>query len=207
MTANLESTFFTTIIPLGSNGFFAPPRWDDVLQYSIVDVSLVADTNCTISITQSADRQNISSTTVFTTAANQPFNISLPIYVRYIRLRVDNQEANTQANFSLQTIYKNVNVNNIPIVNQQIFNNTTGVDGTSILINSSCKTFTFFGNVNGATSLIVQCSPDTLNWYDSQYTYTSSSSANFGFTVSLVSQYMRLKSTADVNCICYVNAI
>jgi hypothetical protein len=106
--SNLESSVFTSIIPLVANGFFSPPRWDDVLQYSFVDVNLVADTNCSITVLQSPDRQNISSSSVLTTTANTPYTTVIPIYARYIQLQVNNLQAVAQTKFSLQTIYKQV---------------------------------------------------------------------------------------------------
>lgn len=152
--SNLESVLFTSVKPLVANGFFAPPFWDDVLQYNFIDVALLANTNCAITVYQSPDRQNITSTAVYTTTANHPFTIAIPLYVRYVQLRVDNTQATTQTIFSLQTIYKqsstigNTTANDVNIHDSS--GNTINSDGAgSLNTNLNAINANFIDAING----------------------------------------------------------
>lgn len=131
--------------------------------------------------------------------------------LRYIQVVLINTDINNQTYLRLNTIFKNVgtevergNVNNL-----LLFNGTsTGANGTSATITSSLynSNYTFYGNVNAATDLVVQISGDGSHWYDTQYTYTSSGSGDFGFNTVLSAEYVRLKSTNDVVALAYANS-
>ena len=119
MATNHESITFSSVIPLVGGGFFAPPYWDDVLNFNWVDVSLLADTNCKITVMQSPDKVNITSSTVLNTTANTPYTQAISIYSRFVQLRVDNLGI-TQTKFSFQTIFKQISAAVASIGNQNV---------------------------------------------------------------------------------------
>lgn len=87
-------------------------------------------------------------------------------------------------------------------------NNLTGVNGVSLtadLSNVNQSNLSIFGNVNGATQLIVQFSNDGSNFYDSQYSYTQSASGDYGFNINASPKYLRLKSTVSVTAYAFLN--
>ena len=87
-------------------------------------------------------------------------------------------------------------------------NTTTGVNGVSLsvaLIISNQKNLSFFGNVSGATNLIVQFSNDGTTFYDSQYSYTQSASGDFGFNTTGSPLFCRIKSTNSVTATAFIN--
>jgi stress response protein YsnF len=87
-------------------------------------------------------------------------------------------------------------------------NALTGVNGFSSiadLSNINQLNLTFYGSVNGATSLVVQFSNDGTNFYDSQYSYTLSGSGNWGFNINSSPLYVRLKSTNSITAYAFVN--
>jgi hypothetical protein len=203
---NRESFYFSSNVPIVANGFYAPPYWDDIIEYDFATINFQCDVKCKLTIYQSTDKLNISWSRVVVVEANRAFQLPIQLNTRYFKLRVDNATATNSTIFALQTIYKQ-NAPNPTNNTIQIFNGATGANGVSVIvpINLANKQFSFFGNVDGMTNLIVQMSSDSVNWYDSQYSYTSSTAADFGFNITLCSPYIRLKSSADVNCICYLS--
>lgn len=86
----------------------------------------------------------------------------------------------------------------------------TGVNGVSLpfnLININQTNITIFGNVSGATNLIVQFSIDNITYYDSQYSFNSSAGGDVGFNIQSSVNYVRVKSTNNITCtlFCSVN--
>lgn len=131
--------------------------------------------------------------------------------LRYIEVVLINTDIINQTYLRLNTIFKNVGteVERGNVNNYQIFNgSSTGVNGTSDSITSSLynSNYTFYGSLGGATDLVVQISGDDAHWYDTQYTYTSSSGGDFGFNVVLSAEYVRLKSTNDVVVLAFANS-
>lgn len=119
----------------------------------------------------------------------------------------------TQTNTSLNEISQN-STNIYDKVNSkgqsQIFNGASGVNGVSSAVDVSTKhlrNITVFGNSNGATTLTVQFSNDNVNYYDSQYSYITSSASDFGFNITASPYYFRLKSSNNVTLVAYVNYV
>lgn len=86
----------------------------------------------------------------------------------------------------------------------------TGVAGVSLPANLTTinqTNITIFGNVSGATNLIVQFSIDNTTYYDSQYSFNSSAGGDVGFNIQSSVNYVRVKSTNDITCtlFCSVN--
>jgi hypothetical protein len=86
----------------------------------------------------------------------------------------------------------------------------TGVAGVSLPVNLTSinqTNITIFGNVSGATNLIVQFSIDNTTYYDSQYSFNSSAGGDVGFNIQSSVNYVRVKSTNDITCtlFCSVN--
>jgi hypothetical protein len=209
MASNKQLAVYTSIKPIVANGFFSPLIWEDALQYSTYAITLTADKNCTITVQFTNDRFNITYQQVFTVLAGEAFNYNDVISSSYFRLRVDNIEGTNMTTFSLSTYLKNDGKSSNVVSAILWDNDQTGLYGTSATINSNfnINNYTFFGDVDGATDLIVQISNDGSTWYSTQYTYTSSGASQFGFNVSnLVAQYVRLQSTNDVSAEAYCNA-
>ena len=209
MANNKQLAVYTSIKPLVANGFFAPLVWENALEYSTYAITLTADRNCAITVQFSNDKFNITLQQVFYVLAGHSFNISDIVSSGYFRLRVDNEEAVAMTLFSLATYLKNGAGDKLAnVISSNLWNNvSTGVGGVSSLINATFnnRDYLFFGSVSGATVLTVQVSNDFANWYDTQYSYTSSSAAGFGFSVSLVAQFVRLKSSANITATAYCN--
>jgi hypothetical protein len=77
----------------------------------------------------------------------------------------------------------------------------TGVNGVSLpfnLISINQTNITIFGNVSGATNLIVQFSIDNITYYDSQYSFNSSAGGDVGFNIESSVNYVRVKSTNNI---------
>lgn len=131
--------------------------------------------------------------------------------LRYIQVVLINTDTINQTYLRLNTIFKSTGteVERGNVNHYQIFDGTaTGVNGTSLTIPSSLynSNYTFYGNVGGATDLTVQVSGDGTNFFDTQYSYTSSGSGNYGFNVVLSAEYVRLKSSANVNVVAFANS-
>ena len=206
-----ESLNFSTANPILANGFFAPIIWDDCLNFNSVVLSL----NCTgapvvLTVEQSSDRVNISSTETVNIYANELYNNSFQLYARFFKLRLDNPSGTNQTSLNCQVIFKNLVVPQNNIRSAQVFSpaTSTGVNGVSASINLNQRnaTLTIFGNIDSGTVLTLQFSNDDVNYYDSQYSLTASSGQNFGFSVPTSSiYYIRLKSSNDVNILAIVN--
>ena len=175
MTSNKQLAVYTSSKPLVGNGFFSPLVWEDALQYSTYAITLTADKNCSITVQFTNDRLNITYQQVFTVLAGEAFNYNDIISSSYFRLRVDNIEGTNMTAFSLSTYLKRDSKSS-NVVSALLWGNVaTGINGVSALINSNfnINNYTFFGDVDGATDLIVQISNDGT-WYSTQYTYTAS---------------------------------
>jgi len=209
MASNKQLAVYTSIKPLVANGFFSPLIWEDALQYSTYSITLTADKNCIITVQFTNDRLNITYQQVFSVLAGEAFNYNDIISSSYFRLRVDNTEGTNMTAFSLSTYLKN-DTKSSNVISALLWGNVaTGINGVSALINSNfnIKNYTFFGDVDGATDLIVQISNDGSTWYSTQYTYTASGAGYFGFNVSnLVAQYVRLQSSNNITAKAYCNA-
>jgi len=186
--------------------------YTSTIDYSEILISVECDSTYRLVVNFSSNGTDFGISQEFD---NNLVNISAKTYslkplLRYYQVNLINTDINNQTYLRLESLLKNVGVNvgESNVANQQIFNDSTGINGVSDTISSSLITsnYTFFGNVDGATDLVVQCSADSTNFYDTQYVYTSSGAGNFGFNVVLCAEYLRLKSTNDVNCVCFVNS-
>jgi hypothetical protein len=102
-----ESINFNTVSPILAGGIFAPQVWDDVLNYSSVLVSLNSiGAGTQLTLYQSPDRVNVSSTEILNIADGELYTNSFPIYSRFFKLRLDNTTVSNQTALNLQVIYK-----------------------------------------------------------------------------------------------------
>jgi hypothetical protein len=206
-----ESLNFSTANPIPANGFFAPVIWDDCLNFSSVLVSInTTGAPVVLTVEQSSDRVNISSIETVNIYANELYNNSFQLYARFFKLRLDNPSGTAQTTLNCQVIFKNLVVPQMNIRTIQVFSpaTSTGVNGVSASINLNQRNanLTVFGNIDAGTVLTLQLSNDDVNYYDSQYSLTTSSAQDFGFSVPTSSiYYMRLKSSNDVNILAIVN--
>lgn len=78
-------------------------------------------------------------------------------------------------------------------------NAATGAGGTSTAVDTfNCGILSFMGTSSGATTLTVQYSPDNAAFYDSSTTIVLGGAGDFGVTVSIGAEYVRLKSSNNV---------
>ena len=201
----MESSLNSSLQPLNSGGIFIG-GWEKVL-YATAQITLLSDTATEIICYQSLNKQQVQTTT-FNVSANQYFtyNVNLNLPFVYFTVRNTSQFNQTLLNFS--TLYKNISDNNKGSL--QIWNDSTssGVNGISIQVNlnQNSANITCFGNVDGATILTLQLSNDNVNYYDSQYSLTTTGGQDFGFSVPASSiKFCRLKSSSDVNITAFIN--
>lgn len=199
--------------PLSSSstgGVFVPPRWDDLANYPGIVISVSADTKMSITLYESPNEADISNQTEYIIDANQPLNLQFNLNAVYFKLKLVNLENIDQTVLNLQTIYTD---SILQVVNKGQFkiwdNKSMVLPDSSAYFNSNFqhKLFTFYGNSSEITNLIVQYSNDGIQFYDSQTIYTMSTSGNFGFSVSAVCKYIRLRSSAVLGSTitCYLN--
>lgn len=209
MTTRL-SVNLSTNKPLLAGGFFIPPRWDDLYEYPAITLNIQGDTKMILTLYESPDEGNISSQTEYTIDANMPLNLQWNLNARYFKLKLVNSDLqNAQTTLNLQVIYSNIRIST-PINSGQfkIWNNKTlSLPDNSATFNSNFKNqlFTFYGNSSEIINLVVQYSNDGIQYYDSQTVYTMASAGDFGFSVSAVCRYIRLRATQPTTITAYIN--
>jgi len=198
---------YTSRTPLNANGFFAPLEWVSTEKYNFYDITLIADKKCRITVEFSIDKFNITKQEIYYTLASVVFNTQSAIFSGYFRLRVDNLESSNMNNFSLATYFRGENINRT-IKNSTLWDNvSSGVGGVSSVLsnNYNCNNFSFYGNVSSATVLTLEISNNGDDWFSTQYSYTASGSGNFGFNVSLITNYLRVYSSNNITISLLVN--
>ena len=209
-TTTRQSVNLSTINPLSANGVFIPPRYDDLLLFPGIILSLKADTNMRLELYESTNGANISNTKIYYVDKNKSLNIQFNLNARYFKLRLDNLENQAQTLLNLQVIYSNFHVpqaidsGSFKIWNASVLS-TINQPSTAYNSNFKNSVFTFFGNSSAATVLTVQLSNDGINFYNTQTTYTLSAAGNFGFTYSGVFNYIRLSSSAATTITTFIN--
>ena len=209
-TTTRQSVNLSTINPLQANGVFIPPRYDDLLLFPGIILSVKGDTNMKLELYESTNGSNISNTKIYYIDKNKSLNIQFNLNARYFKLRLDNLENQTQTLLNLQVIYSYLHVPQaIESGSFKIWNNTTLLTANqpSISYNSNFKNslFTFFGSSSAATVLTIQLSDDGVNYYNTQTTYTQSAAGEFGFSYQGVFNYIRLSSSAAVIITAFIN--
>jgi hypothetical protein len=210
MTTTRQSVNLSTINPLSALGVFIPPRWDDLLVFPGVILSLKGDTDMRLELYESTNGSNISNTKIYYIDKRQPLNIQFNLNARFFKLRVDNLENQAQTVLNLQTIYSNLHVPQAIESGQfKVWNNTTliGSNQPSIAYNSNFRNtlFTFYGNASAATVLTVQISNDNINYYNTQTTYNILAAGDFGFSYQGVFNYIRLISSNAITITTFIN--
>jgi hypothetical protein len=205
-----QSINFSTATPLPANGIFAPQIWDDLLDFS----SIVLSVNCSgapllVNLYQSSDRININFSETLTIYPDSLYNNTIQLYTRFFKLELLNPTETNQTALQCSVIFKSAYPTQNSIKSALLFDSAipTGTDGVSnsVLINRNCI-LTIFGNISDTTNLTIQFSNDNENYYDSQYSITVSGSTDFGYSVPASSIfYVRLKSSANVNILAYLN--
>jgi len=209
-TTTRQSVNLSTINPLPANGVFIPPRYDDLLLFPGIILSIKGDTNMRLELYESTNAANISNTKVYYVDKNKSLNIQFNLNARYFKLRLDNLENQNQTLLNLQVIYSNFHITqaidsgSFKIWNASVLSTS---NQSSIAYNSNFKNslFTFYGSSSNATVLTVQLSNDGVNWYNTQTTYTLSAAGDFGFTYSTVCNFIRLKSDAATTITAFIN--
>jgi hypothetical protein len=210
MSSSRESLNFSTASPLLAGGFFAPNRWDDLLDYSSILINInCLGAGCRLTIYQSSNQVNISDEQEIIISAGELYSYSFPLYARFFKLRLDNPNLANQTALNCQVIFRQ---NYIPSStakgNALLWNAITGVNGVSSILDLSTanqQNITFYGIVNGATTLTVQFSYDGITFYKSQYTYTLSTAGDVGFNITAVAPYCRLISSNNVTAKIYAS--
>jgi hypothetical protein len=215
----MYSTLNSSNAPLPKNGIFIG-RYEDMASYESITISINADTNCQIVSYLSPNKL----TTIqqqFLINPNEEITFVInPIAYKYFYLTCLNLDNTAQTKLNLQTAYKTVNTpvtstpfGTIPFVNQSgstdVFSGATGVNGYSlpVFINLLSKNITIFGNVDDSTTLTVAFSNDNITYYDSQYQVNLSGATDFGFNLpsTCAIKYLKIKSSDNVTCNCFVN--
>jgi hypothetical protein len=210
MTTTRQSVNLSTINPLSALGVFIPPRWDDLLLFPGIILSIRGDTDMRIELYESTNGSNIMNTKIYYVDKRNPLNIQFNLGSRFFKLALFNLENQAQTVLNLQTIYSNLHVPQAIESGQfKVWNNSTliGSNQPSIAYNSNFRNtiFTFFGNASAATILTVQLSNDNINYYNTQTTYTVSSAGGFGFSYQGVFNYIRLISSNAITITTFIN--
>jgi hypothetical protein len=206
----MESTLNYSITPLQAGRAFIG-RWEKVL-YSTATITLLADTTCEIVAYQSLNKTQ-EQTTKFETLANQYNTFNLPLDLPYIYFTVRNNTSTDQTLLNFSVIYRNVYLppTNTKRGSAKLFDfaNLTGVNGVSSSVNLalSSSNISFYGQVSDTTILTIQLSDDDATYYDSQYKVSLTNASDFGFNLpaTVAIKYIRVKSSEDINCDCFIN--
>jgi hypothetical protein len=204
----MESTLNYSITPLAAGRAYIG-RWEKAL-YPTATITLLSDTACEIVAYQSLNKTQ-EQTTTFETVANEYFTYNLTLNLPYIYFSVRNPTGTDQTLLNFSVIYKNAYLPTTIQGSSKIFDfaSLTGVDGVSSSVNLklSSNNITFYGKVSAATDLTIQLSDDDATYYDSQYKLELASVSDFGFNLpaTVAIKYIRVKSSADVNCDCFIN--
>jgi hypothetical protein len=206
----MESTLNYSVIPLQANRAFIG-RWEKVL-YTTATITLLADTTCEIVAYQSLNKTQ-EQTTIFETLPNQYNTFNLLLDLPYIYFSVRNNTSVDQTLLNFSVIYKNVYLP--PTITRRgsskLFDyaNLTGVNGVSSSADLalSSTNISFYGKVSATTNLTIQLSNDNITYYDSQYKVSLTNASDFGFNLpsTIAIKYIRVKSSANVNCDCFIN--
>jgi hypothetical protein len=210
MTTTRQSVNLSTINPLQANGFFIPPRYDDLLLFPGIILSVKGDTDMRLELYESTNATIISNRKLYYIDKNQSLNIQFNLNARFFKLAIFNLENQAQTILNLQTIYSNLHVPQAIEAGQfKIWNNSVlaTTNQPSLAYNSNFKSslFTFYGDASGATILTIQLSNDNVNWYNTQTTYTISAAGNFGFSYQGIFNYVRLLSSAAITITTFIN--
>ena len=201
----------STNFPLNSLDSFAG-SFVSTIDYNEILVSIETDTKYQLVINFSSDGLNIGKQEVFEMqyASVNAKTFSFKPYLQFYNVILINTDAVSQTYLTIKSLLKSdgVNVQLANLKDFQIYDigGTTGA--ASMLINGGYfpRQYTFYGYLSDATTLTIQISPDTTNWYDTQYSYTSSGAGSFGFTIPLAASYLRVVSSNSVNSNMWVNS-
>lgn len=176
-----------------------------------------------VEITNLPENQNVTliNENIDVNVLNQPTSIQVSNFPSGFNVNntptvhVDNQPTSIQVS-NLVTTYDNQANSNFSALNTllnsrghaQLFSGLTGVNGVSFAVDVSSKlihNLSFYGHSNGATTLTLQFSNDNITFYDTQYSYTISQASDFGFCLNASPFVFRIKSSADVSVVAFVN--
>ena len=201
----MESSLNQSIIPLQSGRIYIGTFEKSL--YNSAQITILSDTTTELIAYQSLNKTQVQSTTL-QIPANVYFTYNIGLNLPYVYFTVRNNSQFNQTLLNFSVIYKNVNSNNKGSL--QIWNDTnpSGVNGVSIpvFLNQNSSNITCLGYVDDATTLTLQLSNNNTDYYDSQYSITTTASQDIGFSVPSSSvMYARLKSSNDVSIILYLN--
>lgn len=215
----MESVGNSSTTPLPANGIFLGV-WQDVSLYSSAVITIRASTDCEIVVYNSQTKQQTNATTFSSVANTQSSFVISPLINKYLYITCRNITVNQQTQLSLITLLKNASYSVVqtetgskavfPISGvSPLWFGQTGINGVSIPanINFESKAFTVYGNVNGATTITLQLSADGATYYDTQYKLVLTGASDFGYNLPspCAIKYLRFKSSANVNCVLYIN--
>lgn len=215
----MYSTLNSSNVPLPKNGLFIG-KYEDMGIYESITISVNSDTNCEVIAYLSPDK----TTTIkqyFLIFQNEPVTFAInPIAYKYFYLTCRNSENVAQTIFNLQTGYKTVNTQVVQTGNgtipnvpkrgfEKVFNGLTGINAysTAVSINLLSKNISIFGHVDDSTTLTVAFSNDNITYYDTQYQLNLTGSTDFGFNLpsTCAVNYLKIRSSDNVECECFVN--
>jgi hypothetical protein len=203
---NNSSTF-----PLAAGDSFAG-SFVSTIDFSEILVSIETDTTYQLVVNFSSDGTNIGKQELYVIQAPvaNARTFSFKPYLQFYNVNVLNTDLAPQTYLTIKSLLKSdgVNVQLANLKDYQIFQSAGTTGASSLLINGGYfpRQYTFYGDVSAPTTLTIQISPDTANWYDTQYVYTSSTGGSFGYTVPLSASYLRVVSSASVNSNMWVNS-
>ena len=203
---NNSSTF-----PLGAGNSFAG-SFVSTIDFNEILVSIETDSTYQLVINYSSDGFNIGKQEVYEIQAPvaNARTFSFKPYLQFYNVNVLNTDLVPQTYLTIKSLLKSdgVNVQLANLKDYQIFQSAGTTGSGSLLINGGYfpRQYTFYGDVSAPTTLTIQISPDTANWYDTQYTYTASGAVSFGYTVPLSASFLRVVSSASVFSNMWVNS-
>lgn len=186
---------------------------DNVEASTAVTVSCIADVSGTVTVRQSMDASTwTDKTNAFSVVASTYVEGTFPLSHKFLSVRwvssggtptADNSRLLTKVHdaFPFQvTSSGSVNVVTSNLNSTTVWDNvSTGAGGTSAT--HDCRdgpNVSFFGTVDGVTTLTSQLSNDDSNWYGDTNTYTTSASEDINMNITTGARYIRLRSSADV---------
>lgn len=209
------STKNRTEIPLQSLASFIGGT-EYVLNYTNCDISIIADTNCRVKIYGSISQSSWAVIFDAVVPAGDQFFQTLLIYHPYLYSSVENLDAQNQTYINYQLIYREHShafvlteatlTTPIEVIDKQRITtlawtaSTVSAGDNSTVCDMTSSKFTnlsIYGNTNMACDLTLQFSPDKVNWFNTQYTFTISAvgGADFGASIACSAKYARLKRT------------
>jgi hypothetical protein len=202
------SIYNSTNVPLINGSTFTGQFYDNVLEFTQINISIKCDTAYTLTYYFSQDKQSINyQKSQNISASNETLFINTTPLERYFKIGITASGGNMSI-LELQTTYKTNNV--YQDVNTKLMYDDAISAGSYTnavnMSNTNKSIITFYGKQNGVNNELTVCvSNDNINYYATQYTYICTNTGDFGFSVNIVGRFVKILSKNNCNLTVYMD--